>query len=362
MRTHIALAAAFVAAITSGASAQAPASKPADAPTARAPKRPAGDERPARAGTQPPRSRGRTSGSIILPDFNPKKQFQVIRQGLDKSIPIGKTIQQAQSKLGPLIERLKKSPDLEGEAAVERELSAFVDRLSGQVVELMGERDSIVWAFRDLKRGLGRMRSSIGTYVVDLKRRILGERRKMKRLESRLKKLAADVRSADGPDRARLGRQLVMLDRKHRLLASAMTQYDKLAASFGASGTGIDKLEGAFTRMSQNVNHLLDVLEVQYEILRFSAGTRRDFSRVKELFARVMGGSEADLKKIVDRLKDVNHQIAFLGDFMQTVGEINSFNRLVIDVDTATAGILDVGVDGAPKKGDDLDKLLDKWK
>lgn len=303
------------------------------------------------------------SGSIILPDFNPKKQFKVIQKGLEKSIPIGKTIKEAQARLGPLIDRLKKEPNLEGEAAVEKGLATFVDKLSLQVVDLIGERDRILWAFRDLNRGLGKMRSSIGNYVVDLKRRIDGERAKMKRLEVELRTFANRVRDAEGVERQRLGRTLAMMDRKHQLLASAMKQYEKLASSFGASGTGLDKLEGAFTRMAQNVTHLLDVLDVQYEILRFSAGTRRDFSRIKEMFARVMGGSEADLKKIVQRLKDVNGQIAFLGDFMQTVGEINSFNKLVIDVDSATSDILNLGnPSGKGNNGNPLDKLLKKWK
>jgi len=302
------------------------------------------------------------SGSIILPDFNPKKQFKVIQKGLEKSIPIGKTIREAQARLAPLIESLKKSPNLEGEARVEKELATFVDRLSTQVVDLIGERDCILWAFRDLNRGIGKMRSSIGTYVGDLRRRIEGERARMKKLEVELRALAARVREAEGAERLRLGRTLLMMDRKHQLLESAMGQYGKLAASFGASGTGLDKLEGAFIRMAQNVTHLLDVLDVQYEILRFSAGTRRDFSRIKEMFARVMGGSEADLKKIVERLRDVNGQITFLGDFMQTVGEINSFNKLVVDVDTATSDILNPGAPGTRQTGISLDKILDKWK
>ena len=301
------------------------------------------------------------SGSIILPDFNPKKQFQVIQKGLEKSIPLGKTIKDAQSRLAPMIERMKKSPDLATEAAVEKELAAFVDRLSLQVVNLIGERDRILWAFRDLNHGIGRMRGSIGSYVKDLKRRIQGERDKMKRLEQELRETATQISNAEGAERARLGRRLVMLDRKHLLLAGAMSQYEKLANSFGASGTGLDKLEAAFTRMAQNVTHLLDVLDVQYEILRFSAGTRRDFSRIKEMFARVTGGSEADLKKIVERLKDVNGQITFLGDFMQTVGEINSFNKLVIDVDESTSEILNVG-ENSPQAVNSLDKLLEKWK
>jgi len=308
------------------------------------------------------KKRPRGTGSIILPDFNPKKQFKVIQKGLEKSIPIGKTIKQAQKRLQPMIEKLKKGPDLETEAAVEKELATFVDRLSLQVVELIGERDRILWAFRDLNRGISRMRGSIDTYVTDLKRRIGFERAKMKRLEQELRTLAAKVRDAEGAERLRLGRRLMMLDRKHQLFASAMAQYDKLARSFGASATGLDKLENAFTRMAQNVTHLLDVLDVQYEILRFSAGSRRDFSRIKEMFARVMGGSEADLKKIVERLKDVNGQITFLGDFMQTVGEINSFNKLVIDVDSATSDMLNLGTPGDKKAGNSLDKILEKWK
>ncbi|MBN2489847.1 MAG: hypothetical protein JXQ29_03245 [Planctomycetes bacterium] len=327
-----------------------------------APTAPAGEDDPPAAADDAGKKAARGTGSIILPDFNPKKQFQVIQQGLEKSIPLGKTLKEAQARLGPMIEKLHSNPDLETEAAVENELAAFVDRLSLQVVDLIGERDRILWAFRDLGHGITAMRSSIRTYLVDLERRIAGERAKTTRLEGELRKLAARVRQAEGAERLRLGRELAVLDRKHQLLASAMTHYEKLGRSFGASGAGLNNIEAAFGRMAQNVSHLLDVLDVQYEILRFSAGTRRDFSRIKEMFARVMGGSEADLKKIVERLRDVNGQIGFLGDFMQTVGEINSFSKLVIDVDTATSEILDVGGTDPEKAGASIDNLLEKWK